>query len=210
MTITTDPRDLGEVFGGVRADENGGLRVGLGINEATLRRNLASAAHAYGWMVEEEVVVPGWGRIDIIIRDGRSAPTLIELKLDLTKPAGIRRAFQQTDGYGRWWAQERGEAVDTLLVGAQIDAAAMALVHRAYPHVGWCNAGALLAEFADRGDLEARILRRRRCVDRLAEMRGIVSAYEAAREALPADPVYDVLGAFNLFEHIISTPGRAS
>lgn len=205
----TDPRDLCAIFGGVRAGDNGGLRVGLGINEATLRRNLASAAHAYGWLVEEEVVVPGWGRIDIIIRDGVAAPVLIELKLDLTKPARIRRAFQQTDGYGRWWAQERGEAVDTILVGAKVDSAAMTAVHRAYPHVGWTNAGGLLQEFADRGNDDARIVRRRRCVDRLAELRGLVSAYEAAREALPADPVYDVLGAFNVFEHIFS-PGGAS
>lgn len=206
----TDRRDLHEIFGAVRGGENGALRVGPGINEASLRRNLASAAHAYGWLVEEEVVVPGWGRIDIIIRDGLSAPTLIELKLDLTKPARIRRAFQQTDGYGRWWAQERGEAVDTILVGLHVDEAAMTAVYRAYPHVGWCNAAGLLEKFASRGSEEARVLRRRRCVDRLANLRGIVSAYEAAREALPPDPVYDVLGIFTTFDQLFSTPGGAS
>lgn len=195
----TDPRDLGQVFGTVYRNELGTISVGAGATEADLRRNLASAAHAYGWLVEEEVVVPGWGRIDLILRDGRSAPALIELKLDLTKPAQIRRAFQQTDGYGRWWAQERGESADTILVGLKVDSVAMNAVYRAYPHVGWRTAAELLGEMAHRGDEEARLLRRGRCTNRLADMRGLTGAYEAARKSLPPDPVGDVLGIYDRF-----------
>jgi hypothetical protein len=201
MTAARDPRDLDQVFGDVRRDDDGeGLRISAGRNEAELRRNLASAAHAYGWFVEEEVVVPGWGRIDIVLRDGVSAPLLIELKLDLIKPAQVRRAFQQTDGYGRWWTQERGEAADTLLVGLRVDWELMASVHRAYPSVGWGTAGSLLRRLQTRGDDRARILRRRRSADRLRTLRALAKAYEAAIQQLPPDPAGDVFGALEVFD----------
>jgi hypothetical protein len=200
VTAIRDPRQLSEVFGQLRRDEDGGLRVGQGRTEAHLRRGLASAAHAYGWLVEEEVVVPNWGRIDIVLRDGRNSPVLIELKLDLTRPAKIRHAFQQTDGYGRWWAQERSEAADTILVGARVDSAAVSAVHRAYPQVGWCNAGGLFAELKNRGDEQSRLARRRRCFDRLLELRALSSAYEAALAKLPPDPDFDMLGSLRLFD----------
>lgn len=199
MTAARDPRDIAGVFGRIWVDDDR-LFVGLPPTEVALRRNLASAAYAYGWQVEEEVVVPGWGRIDIILRDGRSAPLLIELKLDLTRPARIRRAFQQVDGYGRWWAQEYGEAVDTLLVGVEVNADVMASVHRAYPHVGWCPAGVLLSKFGSRGDEEARSLRRRRVISRRADLRNLANAYDLALKDLPPDPVGDVLGILDMFD----------
>lgn len=200
--MTADPRDLGRLFGGIRRGAPGKLRVGLGRCETDLRRNLASAAHAYGWLVEEEVVVP-WGRIDIVLRDGDGAPALIELKLDLAKRAKIRRAFQQIDGYGRLWAQEYSEAADTILVGQRVDEAGMAAMQCVYPSVGWCNAGGLLAELVNRGTDRGRLLRRQRCVERLADLRGALGAYESALQSLPADQgdntVFDV---FQMFDEI--------
>jgi len=196
MTAARDPRDLIEVFGPIWASKDDKLAIGMPFAEVEMRRNLASAAHACGWLVEEEVFVPDWGRIDLILRDGASAPLLIELKLDLTRPAQIRKAFQQTDGYGRWWVQEYGEAVDTLLVGLKVDPGGMSSVHRAYPHVGWCAAGSLLGKFVSRGGEEARRLRGGRTATRLKVLQNIASAYEVALRDLPCDP--EILSMFSL------------
>lgn len=209
MTAGRDPREVAEVFGNVWATTGGILSVGMPNTEADLRRNLATVAHLFGWLVEEEVVVPGWGRIDIIIRDGLSAPILIELKLDLTKPAKIRRAFQQTDGYGRWWTQAHGEAVDTILIGRTVDENTMTAVQRAYPQVGWCTAGQLLSVFCQRGEEAARKLRRARVRQRRSALHGLVLAHDAALKDLPPDPVTDVLGAFNLFQEL-TNPGAGA
>lgn len=104
--------------------------------EADLRASLAELASLYGWDVEEEVVVPGWGRIDLVLRAGDDLPPyLVELKLALTKPSEVRRAFQQTDGYGRWWAKERNEANVPLLVAKAPDMSIVTPVADAYPGV---------------------------------------------------------------------------
>lgn len=114
-------------------------------SEADLRRSLADLACLYGWSVEEEVVVPGWGRIDLVLRrDVTARPYLVELKLALRKPSEVRRGFQQADGYGRWWTKERSEANTPLLVAAAPDMSIVTPVADAYPAVPFRTIGAFM------------------------------------------------------------------
>jgi len=143
-------RDPGVTFGGITVGPESFPTVYLSESETDLRRSLASVAYAYGWDVREEVVIPGWGRIDIVL-DAPDETYLVELKIDLTKPARIRRAFQQADGYGRWWAANVGRPTDTILVGSKIDEAAVAVVADAYLlGVAWRDVGGML-HFLERG-----------------------------------------------------------
>ncbi len=107
-------------------------------DEVSVRRALARLARAYGWaVVREEVVVPGWGRIDLLLQaaSDQSMPLLVEIKLDLSRPAAIRRAFQQTDGYGRWWEKQTGAASRPLLTYCTGNAELIESVGDAYPAV---------------------------------------------------------------------------
>jgi hypothetical protein len=168
----TDRRDLRSVFGSVFVQDEV-IMVTNGPTEADLRRNLATFAHAFGWLVQEEVVVPGWGRIDLVLRDGVSATRLVELKLDLTKPARIRRAFQQADGYGRWWSQSYDVPADVSLVGAKLDRQACVPAVGAYPSVGCTDISGLLWLIKHSGDRRMRLTRatkRVAAVDQVAEM----------------------------------------
>lgn len=114
--------------------------------EAQLRSNLAELATFYGWWVEEEVVIPGWGRIDLVLReDPATRPYLVELKLELSKPSEIRRAFQQADGYGRWWSKERGEANTPMVVAKAPNRPAVDLVADAYPAVPFWTIDSFMA-----------------------------------------------------------------
>lgn len=112
---------------------------GFGIryrSESDLRASLAEVAALFGWDVEEEVVVPGWGRIDLVLRPSRVAkPYLVELKLALKKPNEVRRAFQQADGYGRWWTKEKGEANTPLVVADAPNLSIVTPVADAYPAI---------------------------------------------------------------------------
>lgn len=115
-------------------------------SEVEARSGLAAMAHACGWLVQEEVVVPGWGRIDLVLREAsESRPILVELKVDLIRPRDIRKAFQQADGYGRWWTRVRGEVNLPLLVGCNVDQAAVAPIADTYPEVGIYAASSLVA-----------------------------------------------------------------
>lgn len=110
-------------------------------NEAELRSGIARAADAYGWIVEEEVEVRGWGRIDIVLRsEPRAHPFLVELKLELIKPSEVRKAYQQADGYSRWWAKEKSEAGAPFLVANQADASLITSIGDAYPTVRYFSA----------------------------------------------------------------------
>lgn len=151
LNDSKNPRDLSAVFGGITLGPDSFPTIYLHDSEVELRRSLASVAYAYGWDVQEEVVIPGWGRIDIVI-SAAGETYLIELKIDLTKPARIRKAFQQVDGYGRWWAENRGMATDVFLVGSKIDDQAIDPVARAYPSVGPKSMGHLIS-FLEHGSL---------------------------------------------------------
>lgn len=130
--MTADRRALSAFDRGLAISEHGYVTIVRGTTEASIRTSLASLAHLYGWEVEEEVVIPGWGRIDIVLRDGVDAPVVVELKIDLTKPARVRKAFQQADGYGRWWIENKAERPAVKLVGLDLDAAVTDPVARAY------------------------------------------------------------------------------
>jgi hypothetical protein len=104
--------------------------------EAEARTAFRQLAEAYGWLVQEEVVIPGWGRIDLVLRSAATAsPVLVELKKELKKPSEIRKAFQQADGYGRWWALHKDESVVSALVGVHCDWTQVQPVADAYPQV---------------------------------------------------------------------------
>lgn len=117
--------------------------------EADLQRALGEAAEAYGWLVKREVVVP-WGRIDLVIREPElHPPYLIEVKVDLSKPAQIRKAFQQVDGYSRWWTAEHGVASVPVLTSAKADLAALRLVADVYPTVMYRGIYGVLSGFRE-------------------------------------------------------------
>jgi hypothetical protein len=104
--------------------------------EADLRSALSLFAYLHGWSTREEVVIPGWGRIDLVLYDRSPGSILIELKRDLSKPSEIRRAFQQADGYGRWWKTNKGEPATVYLAAATANHD-VAPVAAAYPEIGF-------------------------------------------------------------------------
>lgn len=147
-------------------------------DEASLRSGLAVLASANGWLVQEEVVVPGWGRIDLVLRDDPlSYAFLVELKVDLSKPSAIRRAFQQADGYGRWWISEKQEPCQALLVAAKYHGSAISRVASAYPEVAWYPATDFSYFLERDGD---RVRRGLRASSRLEALRQLVAVYEHA------------------------------
>lgn len=114
-------------------------------NEAELRSGIARVARAYGWWVREEVVVPGWGRIDLVLRrEVAGKPFLVELKVALNKPNEVRRAFQQADGYGRWWTQHHDEANTAIVCSPKPNMQIIQPVADAYPTVPYRSVSALL------------------------------------------------------------------
>lgn len=175
--MTADPRDLKTTFGGVTLHD-GFPTFFLTKSETEMRRSLASIAHAYGWDVREEVVIPRWGRIDIVLEAG--ATYLIELKMDLTKPAKIRRAFQQADGYGRWWANNHGRSVSTLLVGAEMDQSAIDVVADTYYAV-WARSIPSIIYFFEHGSHNTdNALRRERAAARSLAVAELGAFYSQA------------------------------
>lgn len=116
-------------------------------DEASVRRALARLARALGWaVVREEVVIPGWGRIDLLLRarSEDSIPYLVEIKLDLSKPANVRRAFQQVDGYGRWWEMQHGGPSYPILTSCTGSAELILSVGDAYPAVRYASVQRLM------------------------------------------------------------------
>lgn len=126
-------------------------------SESDLRVNLAKLAYAYGWDVKQEVVIPGWGRIDLVVSDESPGSILIELKCELTKPSDVRRGFQQADGYGRWWVSNRDEPAQAVLSAAVSSAEVIAPVARAYPEVQFHPVNHVMAGLALWGNPRSRI-----------------------------------------------------
>jgi hypothetical protein len=96
-------------------------------------------AYVYGWNVREEVVIPGWGRVDILLDDPDQPdyPILTELKLELNRPSDVRRAFQQADGYGRWWKATKSQRSEVVLTAVEYNAGLVSSVSEAYPEVSF-------------------------------------------------------------------------
>lgn len=123
-------------------------------DEASVRTGLARLARGLGWgVVREEVVIPGWGRVDLLLHEVCELdwPYLIEIKLDLTRPSVIRRAFQQADGYRRWWRQEYSQHCHPILAAVKFDAVAVGRVATAYREVTPIGVGSLMAKLPNFG-----------------------------------------------------------
>lgn len=180
--IPTFADAIGTLFG-VNAARNsprveGGQIVVSYSDEVGLRKNLAVVARAYGWTVRQEVVVPSWGRIDLVLTEpGTGAAFLVELKLDLTKPAKVRRAFQQADGYGRWWTTNRGTASQVILVGVDVNDELMNTVGDLYPQVRHMRAATFMAALDGLGDRRRRVITARLRAD---DIRSLLAVHEAA------------------------------
>lgn len=125
-------------------------------SEADIRRGLANLAYAYGWDVRQEVVIPGWGRIDLVLSDGAPGSILIELKADLATARDVRRGFQQADGYGRWWRTNRDEPATAILAAAAVTENIIGPVASAYPEVGFHLVGEVMDGLAHWGDIDSR------------------------------------------------------
>lgn len=140
---------------GVRLDRENGPIISYR-TEADMRRGLAKLAFAFGWNVQEEVVIPVWGRIDLVLWDSAPGSILIELKRALTKPSEVRRGFQQADGYGRWWVANRGEPAQVILSAgtATVDVTPVAT---AYPEVRFLLIGQVMAGLATWGNPRRRL-----------------------------------------------------
>lgn len=153
--------------------------------EADARTRFRQLAEAYGWLVQEEVVIPGWGRVDLVLRSApSSSPLLVELKKELRKPSEIRRAFQQADGYGRWWARHQGESATSILVGVQGDWARVMPVADTYPEV-ICLSGGLFMDRLRSWDKDpgARALRAH---NRLTHLETLVAVHRRAADEMNA------------------------
>lgn len=86
-------------------------------DEASLRDALAHLAFLAGWDVETEHHVVGWGRPDLYLRDPSGYELAVEIKLNLTRAASIRKAFQQADVY----AKALGPDVEVVLTAPEVD-----------------------------------------------------------------------------------------
>lgn len=212
--MTADRSALHRAFGDVVVSDGGDyVTIARGPSEARIRTALASLSFLHGWDVQEEVVVPGWGRIDLILRDGVSAPTLIELKIDMTKPARVRKAFQQADGYGRWWTECKRETPNVVLIGVDVDSAILDPVASAYLSVH-CMAIGLFIGFLETGGTKAgrskraEVMRARRAgANRLAELHRVAEE-SVTRAVSEHDVVPSGLGILDLID-LTSSDGAA-
>lgn len=153
-------------------------------DEASVRRGLARLARAAGWFeVREEVAIPGWGTIDLLLRPSRGwTPVLLELKLDLTRPAAVRKAFQQIDGYSRGWTAEHGEQSTPVLSAGEEDIATVDRIGLAYPQVTYMPLSTAISHMVRaRGAVPARY---NVAVQRAAALRNELALHDAVVEAV--------------------------
>lgn len=172
-------------------------------DEASVRRALARLARACGWrVVLEEVAIPGWGSIDLLLRAGLySPPVLLELKLDLTRPAAARKAFQQIDGYSRGWTAEYDEQSVPMLAACKQDMATIDRIALAYPQVTYKPISAVIGFLTQAPERVAERLDV--AVQRAAVMRQELALHDAAvssvRRFVPAEPIDRTAAAIKTF-----------
>jgi hypothetical protein len=199
MTDTLSDIDPESLVDGLELTDDGKFVLHYG-NEASVRRALARLARACGWaVVREEVVVPGWGRIDLVLAQTvNAAPYIVELKLELTKPAAIRKAFQQVDGYSRWWTANKGQRSTPLLAACVVDVEAIQPAADAYLHVHLASVSRLMDLLHT--DSMAMPMQVELANDRLAELERQVAVHRAARDALlsplPSSNFADLVGTW--------------
>lgn len=107
--------------------------------ESTLRDGLGHLAYLYGWDVDTEHHISGWGRPDLYLTSpddtGSRFAVAVEIKLSLVKAADIRKAFQQADVY----AKAIGPAVGTILTTPTVNADLAQQYDLAYTDVWFLN-----------------------------------------------------------------------
>ena len=148
-------------------------------DEASVRRLVAKVARAAGWFeVREEVQIPGWGTVDLVVRSAAGRPpVLVELKLELTRIASVRKAYQQVDGYTRGWRAVFGEESVAMLAACKQDADSINRVGQAYPKVHPAPVRDLVNALIV---MDERITERRdRAVARTADIRRELAFHEA-------------------------------
>lgn len=121
-------------------------------DEADLSLGIATVAHLHGWHVEREVVIPGWGRLDLWLTEASGTRSWsIELKLRLDRPALVRKAFQQAEGYRRWLIDDGREPFGMVLAApdANCNQQLIAQVGRLYPSVRFVTGGRILNWLTD-------------------------------------------------------------
>lgn len=183
--------------------------------EAQLNLGIASVAHLHGWTVEREVVIPGWGRLDLWITNAAGTRSFaIELKQRLDRPALIRKAFQQAEGYRRWIFDADTDVFEMILSAPEptSDQAAVRTVERLYPGVHFKGVGQVLYLLTEpstfREEFEL-IAQRERAHERLvvAQRESALRAAALDRFPLPDLPAplpdVDVLEALALAEGLM-------
>lgn len=116
-------------------------------SEADLRDSLADFARLHGWQVQTELVVPGWGRPDLVL-SVNDVMVVVELKVALTAQSRIRKAFQQADAYRRCLPA----ATHVLLVAGHINRDLASEYATAFRSVTLCAAGELMGTIAGYAD----------------------------------------------------------
>lgn len=106
-------------------------------DESQLRDALARYAWLAGWNVDTEHHLPGWGRPDLYLTAPESDNFAVELKINLTSSAAVRRAFQQAEMY-RTALTDR-PLTTVLLVAMEFDETLIRQYDRRFIHVEFCD-----------------------------------------------------------------------
>lgn len=125
--------------------------------EASLSDGIAAHAEVYGWTTRREVVIPNWGRLDLILTSPLGVNIAVEVKLQLAQPAQIRKAFMQADGYRRWLGENYVDDLDVTevyLAAAKIGWDAVKPVWSLYPGVKFASVPTVLERIWN-GDRDA-------------------------------------------------------
>jgi hypothetical protein len=166
-------------------------------SESDLRDALHAYADSYGWNVKTEVHVPGWGRIDLLIR-GAWRPWVIELKVAVSKPALLRRGLTQVHGYAASVAQTMERSTRSILCAPKFPDWAQEMASTAYPDIELITVSELMGELdIYSGGLRERASDRLRAAEHEAEVRRNSVA------AMPRDDdEEDVIGGVITPEHV--------
>lgn len=162
--------------------------------EAGLSEAMATYAHLHGWFVQREIVIPGWGRLDLVLTEpGGSEALAIELKLTLRQAAAVRKAFQQAEGYRRWLKSNPsafGESARLILSSPtnRTDPDLVSSVNELYPSVSYHSVSEVLGHLTRYPSRDFGIgMRRELAAERLERAQREVQLRQAAIAEMEAD-----------------------
>lgn len=161
-------------------------------SEFDIRDGLAGIALRYGWRVETEHVIPGWGRPDLYLSTSEMA-VAVEIKTELATPSKCRKAIQQTDNYRRAMPEVSG----AYLVAAHVNQSVMEPYATAYPAVTVMTVaqffGALAGLCVSLPERHKRALRGLREAERELELRRRIVSDLSRYESSPLAPRVDAV-----------------